>query len=530
MKNLKNSDISIEDIPSDVFICRLVDDAFIIIDSNEAALRSMARPKEEVVGSDILELIEEIKESNFIDILHEAHASSRSINFDIPCFIHDNLCRWHKGSVKRLFNGDLILYYKNIEREKELEFEELQYQLELISEAPYVGLCIFNEEHFLYANKVLQNMLGYSFEELKQSTPLELLDTENVEEYRSNLSKRVEGNRFTTAYIDTKIKRKDSREICARFCVQTIDYRGKHAALASVIDITKIVAQEQRTKRLSQALEQTDDLLLITDVQGYIHSVNKRFIDKFGYEEQELIGQQPNILKSGKHSRRFYKRLWETLLSGKIYKNTLINKTKKGKFVYLETTITPVFDRSGVIESFVSTAKDVSYQVKTKRRLKKLAMVDTLTKTLNRYAIDKEIDYSISVAQRYSMPFSVLMIDVDYFKKINDSYGHHVGDVVLKNTSDMLRENIRKIDKLGRWGGEEFIIIMHASEKETASNKAEELRQLIEKNCVKGMYNITVSIGVTSYDEDDTRSTLFARVDDALYRAKEEGRNRVVVL
>ncbi len=529
MKNLKNSDISIEDIPSDVFICRLVDDVFIIIDSNEAALRSMARPKEEVVGSDILELIEEIKESNFRDILYEAHASSRSIDFDIPCFIYDNLCRWHKGSVKRLFNGDLILFYKNIEREKDLALEEVQARLELVSEAPYVGLCIFNEERFFYANKVLQNMLGYSFEELNQITPIALIDKENEEEYKSNLSKRVEGNRFTTAYIDAKIKRKDAEEICVRLCVQTIDYRGEHAALASVVDITKIVAQEQRTKRLSQALEQTDDLLLITDVQGYIRSVNKRFLDKFGYEEQELIGQQPNILKSGKHSKRFYKRLWETLLSGKIYKNTLINKTKKGKFVYLETTITPVFDRSGEIESFVSTAKDITYQIKTKKRLKNLAMVDTLTKILNRYAIDKEINYHLLLAKRYETPFALLMLDIDYFKNINDTYGHYIGDVVLKKSVKLLKKNIRKIDKIGRWGGEEFIVILHSTSEDEAMKKAEKLRQIVEENLINKKYRITLSIGVSLFQKEDTRDSLINRADNALYEAKKRGRNCVVI-
>ena len=157
-------------------------------------------------------------------------------------------------------------------------------------------------------------------------------------------------------------------------------------------------------------------------------------------------------------------------------------------------------------------------------------MVDRLTKVLNRYAIDKEIDYYISVAQRHSVPFSLLMLDIDYFKKINDTYGHYIGDVVLKNISKMLRKNIRKIDKLGRWGGEEFIIILHATTQRRAVQKAEELRKLIEKNIIEEHYKITASIGVTSYREDDSKSSLFARVDDALYRAKEEGRNCVAAL
>ena len=529
MKNLKNSDISINDIPSDVFICRLVDDKYIVIDGNDAAIDTIGMPKKELIGKDILSLFKDIQELDLLSILDEAYNSSKIIEFNIPCYIHDSLCRWHKGSVKRLFNGDLILYYKNIEREKELELEELQYQLELISEAPYVGICIFDDT-FLYVNHVLEDILGYSFEELKNITPIDLLHLENKEEYMCNLHKRVSGDRFTTNYIDAKLLRKDEKEIFVRLCVKTVKYKGRYRALASVIDITNIVAQEQKTKRLAQALEQTDDLLLMTDVEGKIIYANKRLVEKMGYSKEELIGQQTSLFKSGKHSRRFYKRLWNTILSGKKYSNLIINRTKAGKLIYLETTVTPVFDKEGKLESFVSTSKDVSYQIKTKTRLKNLAMVDRLTKVLNRYAIDKEIDYYIAVAQRHDMPFSLLMLDIDYFKKINDTYGHYIGDVVLKNTSRLLSKNIRKIDKLGRWGGEEFIIILHATTQTRAVQKAEELRKLIEKNRVDEKYKITASIGVTSYRQEDTKNSLFTRVDDALYRAKEEGRNRVVAL
>ena len=409
------------------------------------------------------------------------------------------------------------------------KIEELQNQLELVAEAPYVGICIFNES-FIYVNHVLEHMLGYTMSELQEIAPIDLLHLENKQEYIYNFRQRLEGKQFLSMYRDAKLLTKEGRDIFVRLCIKTVTYQGKPAALASVVDISGIVEQEQKTKRLAQALEQTDDLLLMTDSEGKMLYVNSKLLEKTGYSKKELIGKKTSIFKSGKHSKRFYKRLWDTILSGKKYHNTLINKTKKGKLLYLETTITPVFDNEGGIESFVATAKDISYEVKTKKRLKNLAMTDMLTKVLNRYAIDKEIDYHLSLAQREKTSFSVLMFDLDHFKNINDKFGHYTGDIVLKYTTKLLNAKIRKIDKIGRWGGEEFIVILHGVSKTSALQKAEELRRLIEDNIIENKYHITVSIGVTSYEEGDTRDTLIKRVDTALYKAKEQGRNRVVVL
>jgi diguanylate cyclase (GGDEF)-like protein/PAS domain S-box-containing protein len=529
LQNLKNSDVSIDDIPSDVFICRLIDDTFTIVDANVTALKSMRMQKNELLGKDILELLSDIQDSDFLTILQEAHNSSQMIEFNIPCYIHDNLCRWHKGSVKKLFNGDLILYYKNIEREKELEAEELQYRLELISEAPYVGLCIFDNK-FLYANHVLQAILGYSFEELQQITPIDLLHLNDKDEYICNLQKRMEGERFTTAYHDAKLLRKDNKEIFVRLCIKTVKYKGKYAALASVIDITHIVKQEQRTKRLAQALEQTDDLLLITDKEAVIIDINNSVTEKMGYTRKELIGQAVNIFKSGKHGRKFYKRLWDTVLSGEKYQNVIVNKTKEGKLIYLETTITPVFNDEGEIESFVSTAKDITRDVKMKKRLQKLATLDALTRIQNRYAINQEIDNEIKLAKRDKKPFALLMVDIDFFKLINDTHGHHVGDLVLQETAILMKNSIRDVDKIGRWGGEEFIIILHDISANEAVKKAEEIRMLIKDNLIANSYHITVSIGIRAYHKRDTKAMLLQQADEALYLAKTKGRNRVVIL
>lgn len=409
-----------------------------------------------------------------------------------------------------------------------LECDEVRELLKIISEAPYVGICIFDDKQFFYANGVLEELIGYSFKELQNMSAPSLIDLGNYEKARYNLQRRLEGERFTTTYSGAGLKRKDGREIVVKLCIQTIRYRGKYAALASVVDITDIVEQEKRSKRLSQALEQTDDLLLITDLAGKMIFVNRTLIEKTGYSQAELIGKNTNIFKSGKHSKNFYKRLWDTLLEAKKYKNVLINRTKEGKLIYLDTIITPVLNESGTIESFVSTAKDITNELKTKKRLKKLATIDTLTKVANRYELDKKINYHLQLANRYNTSFAILMFDIDFFKNVNDTYGHYIGDVVLKKTVKLLLKNIREIDEIGRWGGEEFIIILSALGYEDALKKAEELRIIVENNLIEGKYKITTSVGVSLYQKNDTKDSIVSRADNALYKAKKRGRNCVV--
>lgn len=158
---------------------------------------------------------------------------------------------------------------------------------------------------------------------------------------------------------------------------------------------------------------------------------------------------------------------------------------------------------------------------------KKLAITDKLTGLYNRVEIDKRFDDEMESFKRYNFPFSVLLIDVDHFKKINDKYGHQKGDTCLQKISKILREIVRKNDVLGRWGGEEFIVICPNTDLSEAFLLGESIRKMIQN----GIFNIeedcTVSIGVTSVGENDEVDTIIKRVDDNLYRAKAKGRNRV---
>jgi diguanylate cyclase (GGDEF)-like protein len=159
-----------------------------------------------------------------------------------------------------------------------------------------------------------------------------------------------------------------------------------------------------------------------------------------------------------------------------------------------------------------------------------LATTDSLTGIANRRQFSTILASEIDRAKRYGTPMSLAMCDIDYFKRVNDTFGHDVGDHVLQTLTSLVKENIRANDVVARWGGEEFMVLMPQSDVEAASNVSEKLRLAIAGHHFDNLDKLTVSLGVTAFEPQDDLNSLLKRVDEALYEAKKKGRNRVEVL
>ncbi|MEA3374362.1 MAG: GGDEF domain-containing protein [Campylobacterota bacterium] len=161
-------------------------------------------------------------------------------------------------------------------------------------------------------------------------------------------------------------------------------------------------------------------------------------------------------------------------------------------------------------------------------QLEHLSRTDHLTNIANRMSLNEKLEYEYSRTQRNSEPLSLIMIDIDYFKKINDQYGHITGDVILKGVSKLLHESVREIDLIGRWGGEEFMIILPQTKINDTKVIAEKLRMKLNENDFGLNEPVTASFGVTQYKTGESLDMFVQRADNLLYTAKEEGRNRVI--
>ena len=405
--------------------------------------------------------------------------------------------------------------------------KESEERFRTITQISLAGIFIY-QERFLYVNQAFCELTGYSEEELLSMHPWEILTPQYQEPMKEIAKKRFNGEMQEPTQLQVDAKRKDGSIRTFKVSAATMPYRGGWAGTGNMVDVTDIIETKARLELLSQAIEQMDEMVRITDIDGNIIYVNPATTRITQFSEEEMLGHNSNIFQSGKHTPEFYKKLWDTILSGETYKNILINKKKDGTLFYDEKIISPLKNKNGDIRYFISTSRDISDRIELEQELKQLATKDTLTGIYNRYMINTKIEEEIKRVNRYGKPFGLLMFDIDHFKKVNDTYGHDVGDYVLQEISSIVLNNIRETDSFGRWGGEEFMILMPCTPEEQLVELAQKIRKAIETYVFEKVHQVTISIGVTLYKKDEELKTLIKRVDTALYEAKEQGRNRVV--
>lgn len=208
---------------------------------------------------------------------------------------------------------------------------------------------------------------------------------------------------------------------------------------------------------------------------------------------------------------------------------------KLGHRVRVDIRVRPLFINGeivGAAEVFSSAEIGDCVDIGIKE-MERLALYDQLTQLPNRRYINSYLDNQIRDNQTLGIDFGVLMLDLDLFKNINDTYGHSVGDLVLKMVADTLQSSIRKNDFIGRWGGEEFIAILRGVNQAELKMIAEKICKLVERSGLtrdQDNISVTISIGATMFESADNASTVIHRADSALYTSKREGRNRVTVL
>ena len=276
-------------------------------------------------------------------------------------------------------------------------------------------------------------------------------------------------------------------------------------------------------------IEASPDGVIITDSETRIQSVNPAFTRLTGYQPEEAIGQTPAMLSSGRHGPEFYREMWRELRERGHWQGEIWNRRKNGEIYPELLTITGIADDEGVTTHYAAMFSDISRSKDNEERIRRLAYYDALTGLPNRRLFDDRLQVALAQAHRYDHQLALLYVDLDRFKRVNDTLGHAVGDALLLQVADVMRAELREGDSLARLGGDEFVVLLpELDDSREAVNVARRLvDRLGEPFDVDGHeLFVTSSVGISLYPLDgDDGETLSRAADNAMYRAKELGRN-----
>lgn len=338
--------------------------------------------------------------------------------------------------------------------------------------------------------------------------------------------------------LDYKIKTPDGVLKYLHEEVRAIRQNGRALRLEGTVqDVTQQVKTEKALQEYNEIL---DHYIIIsqTDLKGIITHASNAFCKISGYSKEELIGQRHSIIRHEEMPDSIYAQLWETILEGRTWEGELKNKRKDGSAYWVMSHISPKHDDEGNLVGFTAIRQDIT----DKKRIEELSITDDLTGLFNRRYFNKAFPEGFQRAKRDRKVFCFFILDVDHFKRYNDTYGHHKGDEVLKSIAALFHEHFKRADDAGyRLGGEEFGAIFLAEKGSEAvaftkrfNRTLEEIKIPHEKSDVAPY--VTASIGLVTIDFTQSGTSfpfnatrIYEQADKLLYQAKESGRNRVVI-
>jgi diguanylate cyclase (GGDEF)-like protein/PAS domain S-box-containing protein len=286
---------------------------------------------------------------------------------------------------------------------------------------------------------------------------------------------------------------------------------------------------EFELRKLTTAVEQSPVTVVITDLDGNIEYVNPAFTATSGYAAEEVMGKNPRILKSGYSTGKEYEAMWESISGGEPWFGLFRNRRKDGSLFWEEAVIAPVRDSAGAITQYIAVKQDITTRMEAEERATFLTFHDPLTKLPNRILGKTRMDRAMANADQLGLKSALLFIDVDHFKRINDSLGYRVGDRLLQALAERIQSCLRETDTLSRLGGDEFLIVLSAVEDEEAMDRMATaiLEQAAAPFSIDGFeLSVTLSVGVAIYPDDGREfDLLHKQADMAMYFAKKSGRN-----
>jgi len=333
--------------------------------------------------------------------------------------------------------------------------------------------------------------------------------------------------------FETLHRRKDGNVFEVEVSGHPFELDGKRVLFNSSRDITER-KQIQEAQRIAATAFEVQEGILITDSHANILKVNQAFTHITGYSAEEVVGQKPQILSSGRHDAPFYTSMWESINTTGKWQGEIWNRRKYGEIYPEYLTITAVKDSNNNVTNYVAAFADATKSKESEEAIKELAFFDPLTKLPNRRLLQDRLFQALSSSDRTGQTGALLFIDLDNFKTINDTLGHIMGDLLLQKVAERLKSCVREGDTVARLGGDEFVVMLEnlSAQPLEAATQAETIGEKIlatlnqPYRLAKKEYVNTPSIGIALFNRSHEKmDDLFKQADIAMYQAKKAGRN-----
>lgn len=384
---------------------------------------------------------------------------------------------------------------------------------------------------YVSVNRGFTQITGYTEDEILGHTSLEFNIWENPED-RARLVRQLK-NDSTVSNFEARFRSKDGSIRYGLMSAAVIEIEG----VPHVINITRDITANKHAEaelRIAATAFESQESLMITDADSVIMRVNRAFSESTGYTAEEVIGQTPRILKSGRHNADFYREMWETLLRTGKWQGEIWDRRKNGEVYPKWLTITAVKASDGNITHFVGSHIDITERKAAEEEIQYLAFYDSLTRLPNRRLLLDRLNQALVSSARSGRSGALLFIDLDNFKNLNDTLGHDIGDMLLQQVTQRLESCIRVGDTVARLGGDEFVVML-LNMSNDALEAAAQTEAIGEKilsalgqpyQLAAHVYHCTASIGVTLLDNiQQSTDELMKQADIAMYQAKKAGRN-----
>ncbi|MCG8425742.1 MAG: diguanylate cyclase, partial [Chromatiales bacterium] len=390
-------------------------------------------------------------------------------------------------------------------------------------------MAVAPDGRIIFSNPYLNKMFGdTSGRQIDNSLQLQTLQTD------SSSNNLFDGLSTTNPINDIRyFKNAEGGIIPTEINATPLQTETGTGVVAVFQDISQRLQEERDLRLAGTVFDSSQQGILITDAEGTIIRVNPAYCRMTGYNANELIGENPRILKSGIQDRHFYEAMWAELLQEKRWQGEMYNRRKDGEHVVQWVNIDAVETEQGEL-LYVGIASDISELVYTRERLSNLAYYDTLTGLPNRRLMIERLELALAKSRR-TLNYGVLMfIDLDNFKTLNDTRGHSQGDKLLKEVAGRLKGCLRREDTVARHGGDEFVVIVEqlCELPEYAIPVAESLTKKLRESVLDPItvdthdHPISLSIGITLFRGDEFGvDELLRQADTAMYQAKKSGRD-----